>query len=268
MARKAKPKLIKAGCPLWMVTFGDAMSLLVTFFVMLIAFSTLEEAMLADLLGVLRGAMGVAEVRGGEGITERHVLEDADPAGFAEVTHAIRIQGLAEDLLYLTEEEMSDMLPQFVDHIRFEIHDSIADRLLIQMLDGGLSIIMQTSAIFKPGTLEWAEDFSSLWRSIAWMLQGRDNDVRITAVLCASALVPREVAATAWGFGIARSDIIARELQKTMRADPRRFGLGAQVHIPEDGKTEGADHFEIMIMGEHSLLNGALETVQPMRTWR
>lgn len=267
MAKKAKPKIIKAGCPLWMVTFGDAMSLLVTFFVMLIAFSTLEEAMLADLLGVLRGAMGAAEVRAGEGITERHVLTDSSPPGMADVTHAIRFQGMAEDLLYLTEEEMSEMLPQFVDHLRFEIHESIADRMLIQMLDGGLSIVMQTSTLFKPGTLEWAEDFSALWRSIAWMLQGRDNDVRITAVLCASALVPREVAATAWGFGIARSDIIARALQTAMDADARRFGLGAQVHVPPNGQGKGVDHFEIMIMGERSLLNGQ-EIAQPVGVWR
>ena len=41
------------GCPGWMMTFGDCMSLLVTFFVMMIAFSSMEEERLAAMIGVL-----------------------------------------------------------------------------------------------------------------------------------------------------------------------------------------------------------------------
>lgn len=262
---KKKPKVIKAGCPLWMVTFGDAMSLLVTFFVMLIAFSSLEEQKLAELLGLLRGAMGAADVRGARGVVERHVVSDVASAEDTEAVHLIHGEG--EEVRYLTEEEMTDMLPEFVDQIRAEVEDSIADRLLIQMLDGGLSIVMQTHTLFKEGTLEWADDYSPLWRSIAWLLQGRDNDVRVTAVLCTAATVPREVAATAWGFGIARSDIIARELQNAMEAEPRRFGLGVQVHTDNDLQ-EGVDHFEIMIMGDDDTLDLGLETAWPSGVWR
>ena len=57
--RPPPAKKAAAGCPGWMMTFGDCMSLLVTFFVMLIAFSTLEEARLAAMIGVLQGAFGV-----------------------------------------------------------------------------------------------------------------------------------------------------------------------------------------------------------------
>ena len=64
--RELPAKRPPAGCPGWMMTFGDCMSLLVTFFVMMIAFSSMEEAKLAAMIGILRGAFGIVRrLRGG-----------------------------------------------------------------------------------------------------------------------------------------------------------------------------------------------------------
>ncbi len=47
------------GAPKWMVTFGDLMSLLLCFFVLLLSFSTMDPAMFKEVSGSLRNAFGV-----------------------------------------------------------------------------------------------------------------------------------------------------------------------------------------------------------------
>ena len=47
------------GAPSWMVTYGDMMSLLLTFFVLLVSFSTIQEAKFYEAIQSLQGALGV-----------------------------------------------------------------------------------------------------------------------------------------------------------------------------------------------------------------
>ena len=47
------------GAPEWVVTFSDMMSLLLTFFILLLSFSTLDNRRVREVLGSLKGALGV-----------------------------------------------------------------------------------------------------------------------------------------------------------------------------------------------------------------
>jgi len=51
----------ESGDPIWLTTFADAMSLMLTFFVMLFAATSLEKSKLEPALGSLRGALGMME---------------------------------------------------------------------------------------------------------------------------------------------------------------------------------------------------------------
>jgi len=65
MARRRKPGKADSGggggAPAWMVTFADLMTLLLTFFVLLLSMSTLDNQRIKLALGSLRGALGVLE---------------------------------------------------------------------------------------------------------------------------------------------------------------------------------------------------------------
>ena len=50
----------KRNAPTWVVTYGDLMSLLLTFFVLLLSFSTLDERRFRGLSGMLREGFGRA----------------------------------------------------------------------------------------------------------------------------------------------------------------------------------------------------------------
>ena len=49
----------QSGDPIWLVTFGDTMSLLLTFFVLLFAAS--DQAQMKEMLGYLSGSLGLLE---------------------------------------------------------------------------------------------------------------------------------------------------------------------------------------------------------------
>jgi chemotaxis protein MotB len=57
--RKSKPEEAKSGAPLWMVTYGDMMTLLLCFFVLLFSFSTLDVVRFKEVIVELQGALGV-----------------------------------------------------------------------------------------------------------------------------------------------------------------------------------------------------------------
>ena len=59
MAVKTPPDEPRAGAPDWMVTFADLMSLLLTFFVLLLSFSSMEVSKFNTLSGAIRSSFGL-----------------------------------------------------------------------------------------------------------------------------------------------------------------------------------------------------------------
>ncbi len=58
---KKKDEEESKGAPAWMVTYGDLMSLLLTFFVLIASFSSIELAKFKQAIGSFLGALGVLE---------------------------------------------------------------------------------------------------------------------------------------------------------------------------------------------------------------
>ena len=59
MARKKKVEEPPAGAPAWMMTFSDITTLLLTFFILIMTFSTIEKERFEKAKGAFRGALGV-----------------------------------------------------------------------------------------------------------------------------------------------------------------------------------------------------------------
>ena len=57
--KKAPPESCVPGVPAWMVTYSDTITLLMTFFVMLMSFSTLDKEQFSKVRGSLQGHLGV-----------------------------------------------------------------------------------------------------------------------------------------------------------------------------------------------------------------
>jgi chemotaxis protein MotB len=58
MARQKKPEEPPAGAPAWMVSYGDMVTLVLTFFILMFAFSTVDVKKYQQIVNTMRGAMG------------------------------------------------------------------------------------------------------------------------------------------------------------------------------------------------------------------
>jgi len=102
MATRRRPREEeRTGAPGWMVTYGDMMSLLLTFFVLLISFSSIHEEDFEKAIASLKGALGVLprelalmELR--EGIPEADAQSFRDVA--AKIAEYIKVQGRQEEI--------------------------------------------------------------------------------------------------------------------------------------------------------------------------
>jgi chemotaxis protein MotB len=67
------------GAPAWMLTYGDMMSLLLCFFIMLLAFSTMEQERFKVVSGYIRDAFGVQTARRTTDVPRGNALLDGSP---------------------------------------------------------------------------------------------------------------------------------------------------------------------------------------------
>jgi chemotaxis protein MotB len=88
--KEREPDPEPAGAPEWIVTFTDMISLLVTFFVLLMTFSTMEEYDMVRIKGVLKLGTGVIESVGDPRLVEppeNDLISKTDPLIGAQEPH-------------------------------------------------------------------------------------------------------------------------------------------------------------------------------------
>jgi len=137
MAEKKKEECPPPGSPAYMTTYGDMMTLLLTFFVLLLSFSSMRDAEFRRAIGALRGALGVLPHE--QSIVEprtmpipqlSNLMESEVAESLAELNETMNEMGMSSDIvkLQLTEEgiklRLSDTLMFDVGraHIKPEIY--------------------------------------------------------------------------------------------------------------------------------------------------
>jgi len=102
--RKKKGGPSEPSAPAWVVTYGDMMSLLLTFFVLLISFSTISEREFTQAVMSLRGALGVLDkstgvlkFMSGPRKTRREAVEEMRRLA-RELERRMQISGMEKDI--------------------------------------------------------------------------------------------------------------------------------------------------------------------------
>jgi chemotaxis protein MotB len=128
------------GAPEWITTFVDMISLLVTFFILLFTFSSIEEYETFTFPENILGTRGIIESDGGSAAVdppEHDLMAAIDIARGATVPHSRPSEELSENL-----EEMGQKLTD--SHIKFD-PKRVKDGLVIRFGD---------TASFRPGSVE------------------------------------------------------------------------------------------------------------------
>jgi chemotaxis protein MotB len=121
MAKKQKcPECPPVGAPEYMLTYGDMMTLLVTFFVLLISFSSVQESKFSKAMGSLQGAMGVLKSDAGAYILKQKVPKFEENKGELEQ----ELQKILEQIEDITQKQGTHEMINFKksqDRIHFNI---------------------------------------------------------------------------------------------------------------------------------------------------
>ncbi len=227
MARKKKGDGHGGGGHGWFVTFADLMGLLVAFFVMLVAFSTQDQAKLQVVAGSMREAFGVQQNVRYSGIIEvdglptRPRLKNAARINPEDTTNTPapdeqdhnRQQGmkLKQDRAFAVasaslRQAMQDMpeLSEISKHIMFE---ETKDGLNIEIVD------QDGRSMFSDGAKEPYERTRRVVQKLATQLKGMPYRISVTGHTSASRVPPRRGYGP-WDLSADRANAIRQILEE------------------------------------------------------
>ena len=141
-----------AGAPEWMVTFADLMSLLLTFFVLLLSFSTTEVIKFREAMGSIREALGLRSPDDPSKI----------PTGETPLTDEIAEIGSPALPLSKVEKQLQGVLETF----------GLQDQGEIQRTAYGVILRLEGDLMFDSGKAELSPDTFELLEGLAQYIGG------------------------------------------------------------------------------------------------
>lgn len=217
MAKKKKMDEGEQGAPMWVVTYGDMMSLLLTFFILLLSFSTLEEKKVREAISSLKGALGVLP-------RSPAPVQRPEPRPM-DITKPTRTEQTESKIRKLREQLRSQGLDRQIQ--------------VGQSHKGLLNIRIPDSVLFRSGSAELLESAFPVLEDVADLLrdhlemydsdmrvEGHTDDVPISPAL--SATFP-----TNWELSTARALSVMRFFTTRTGLPENHFGVaGYGPHKP------------------------------------
>jgi len=165
MGKKQKQEECPPGAPLWMATFGDLMSLLLTFFVLLLSFATMEESGFKAAMGSIQGALGVLS----NPVNQFTVLEKNYTKAVSYHYRFMKIGTITDfkktqDIkLAYQSETVQNSLTEVADAMTsYATANGLAEMVTVDFHDKGLKIRIPSILLFSQGTDKIKKDKNTL----------------------------------------------------------------------------------------------------------
>ena len=203
------------GCALWVVTFGDAMSLLVAFFVMLVSFADFEEHALESMVGALKGGLRAVPLPMATAVARVESQLDEDPAENLTDKNAPTIEETGLERLHnqATRNIVRLNSPDYYLHL----------------LDNGISLVINLDTMFEYGMATIADHDHEIWGVAAHLVHSLDNEVRVAIMIPENIVVRMDGYSTSWGLGIEQALTIKALLAQSNRGNYGQIGTSVTV---------------------------------------
>jgi len=206
------------GAPVWIVTFSDMISMLVTFFILLMTFSSLDAIEMFKVRDSLIGTRGIITNKGGPTAAEPpevDLMAAMDAARGATHPHSRPVAELAESLVEMGQRKTPD-------HVAIDLNQ-VAD---------GLVVRFDERASFAPGSAELSSWLEAALEEIAEVLAAYPHLVLVEG-FTDSHFQPTPAHPTPEALGLARAAAAARVMVAGGALSPMRVQLaGAGAHRP------------------------------------
>jgi len=194
---------IEEGAPMWVVTFGDLMSLLMCFFVLLLSFSEMDRNKYRIVSGAMKNAFGIQR--------KKPVFES--PRGqkmiAKEFDQAIVLMKV-QDIINPIKQELEDEFQEFKDSVEIAVKDE------------EITIRMMGEATFDTGRAVLKKNFTLLLLKIGEVL-GKTKGEIIIAGHTDNVPLNGGPYRSNLGLSMARAGSVAEYLLKSKSIDPQRL---------------------------------------------
>lgn len=161
MRREKKAEEVDAGAPAWMVTYGDMMTLLLCFFVLLFSFSVVDAERFENVMQALKSKLGVLD--GGRTLNNASMINRGlDSDDFA-----------ASKLDENEFEQIMDQVESYISRANLESEIKLAEE------ERGLIIRLTGQVIFDLGKADLKPNGQQVLKEISKILESIPNNIFI-----------------------------------------------------------------------------------------
>lgn len=208
MAKEKCPEC-KSGAPEWMATYGDLVTLLMCFFVLLFAFSSIDAAKFQAVMQSFQGSAGI--LSGGKSLSEAPLVFDGMPESQTSSQSVIEQNKL---------ESLKEQIEEFLEK------NQMGGMVDVELEDRGLVIRFKDNVLFDPGSAVIKEGSKPILVFMSQVLTAPDlvnEEIRIEGhtdnVPNISALYPSN-----WELSTARATNVVRYFIEESGFVPARLG--------------------------------------------
>lgn len=249
MASGPPEKKESAGVPAWVMTFADLMTLLMCFFVLLLAFSEMDAAKFKQLSGSMKDAFGVqAEVevrtipKGTSVVAQEFSPGKPDPTAMNDIRQfTIDSNKSTLDLLDRREKDIEDT-EEHAKRIRAALKYEIANGDVAVQTEGAKVIIqILENASFDSGFADVKTQFLPVLDKIASLI---DNNSGMVTVSGHTDNVPIRNSRfrSNWELSTSRAVSVAHQLLKTAPVNPNRFVVSGHADTRPTADNDSAEN--------------------------
>ena len=213
---------VEEGAPQWVVTFGDLMSLLMCFFVLLLSFSEMDRNKYRIVSGSMRNAFGIQR--------KKPVFES--PKGQKIISKEF------DQAIVLVK------IKDVIDPIENELknhHKDLEKSVEIEVKDNQLTIRMMGEATFDTGKAELRKEFLPLLQKIGEVLSKTKREI-IVAGHTDNVPLSGGPFKSNLGLSMARAGSVAEYLLNSTSIDPKKLstmGFGEYRPLASNETDEG-----------------------------
>ncbi|MFZ5943700.1 MAG: OmpA family protein [Bacillota bacterium] len=172
MGRKKQRDDVPKGSPLWMTTYGDMITLVLTFFILLYSYSSLDVLKWKQVVSSVKGSLGVMD--GGT------TLDNSELAGPGKPNDSLDNKRITEDEIEQLERLQQEM--KEMEELKKALQDiltKIDQRVIVKTDQRGVILRFEDSVLFDKGKAELKGDAKNVLNRVAQLLSGIDKPIRV-----------------------------------------------------------------------------------------
>jgi len=215
--RKKKEEEVEEGAPGWVVTYGDCMSLLLTFFILILSFSSIQQTKFEDATASIKRSLGFMP-------KNTSVLKHPNPNTAYGADESERIIS-----------EMQELKVQISEN-------NLSDNIKTMLTDKGARFIIYDPLLFESGSAELKREAYGPLMLIANMLRKfPDTDIRVEGYTDDIPISTYKFQSN-WELSSARAISVVRFFIDKAELSPNKLGAtgyGEHRPIVENSSPEG-----------------------------